>query len=272
MSVLSWSLPRENIVIFHRNAEADGGISQSVGVNSMKALVVDDEELAREEMRRLLGESRRFTEIVAAGTGEEALDLCKDHPPDAIFVDIQMPGLDGFEFIARMDHPVPIVITTAYSEYAVRAFESGVVDYLVKPIDPDRLRLTLDRISASLSGQPEEETKFALANEDRVFVRDAGRFWLVTIGDIEVLESCGNYTKIFFPGGPATIRKTLREFSERLDPHVFFRINRDHIVNVRKIVAVTPAHRGQLMIEMGPDAVFEMSRQQSAEFQRLMGL
>jgi two-component system LytT family response regulator len=238
----------------------------------MKALVVDDEELARDEMRRLLGESRRFTEIVSAGNGEEALGLCKEHPPDAVFVDIQMPGLDGFEFMARLDETVPIVITTAYSEYAVRAFESGVVDYLVKPIDPERLRVALDRISATLAGHPEEGAKFSLANEDRVFVRDGGRFWLVRIGDIEVLESCGNYTKIFFPTGPATIRKTLREFSERLDPHVFFRINRDRIVNVRKILAVTPSHRGQFQIEMGPDMVFEMSRQQSVEFQRLMGL
>jgi len=272
--MMTWpdTLMGENAVVFHRDSTADCDSHEDFGGNSMKALVVDDEELAREEMRRLLGESRRFTEIVAAGTGEEALDLCKDHPPDAIFVDIQMPGLDGFEFIARVDQPVPIVITTAYSEYAVRAFESGVVDYLVKPIDPERLLVALDRISASLSGQTGGETKFALANEDRVFVRDAGRFWLVTVGDIEVLESCGNYTKIFFPGGPATIRKTLREFSERLDPHAFFRINRDHIVNVRKIVRVTPAHRGQLMIEMGPDTQFEMSRQQSAEFQRLMGL
>jgi two-component system LytT family response regulator len=272
MNAMSEVLAADTATIFHRLSAEDYDRKEGSGPNSMKALVVDDEELAREEMRRLLGESRRFSEIVAAGTGEEALGLCKDHPPDAVFVDIQMPGLDGFEFIARMDHPVPIVITTAYSEYAVRAFESGVVDYLVKPIDPERLRLALDRISATISGQPEAETKFSLANEDRVFVRDAGRFWLLTIGDIEVLESCGNYTKIFFPGGPATIRKTLREFSERLDPHVFFRINRDHIVNVRKIVRVTPAHRGQLMIEMGPDAVFEMSRQQSAEFQRLMGL
>lgn len=238
----------------------------------MKALVVDDEELAREEMRRLLGESRKFTEILAASNGAEALNVCKEHLPDAVFVDIQMPGFDGFEFIGRMEHPVPIVITTAYSEYAVRAFESGVVDYLVKPIDPERLRVAIERISAMLAGHLEEETKFSLGSEDRVFVRDGGRFWLVTIGDIEVLESCGNYTKIFFPDGPATIRKTLREFSERLDPHIFFRINRDHIVNVRKIEKLTPSHRGQFQIDMGSDRVFEMSRQQSAEFQRLMGL
>ena len=266
--VASWS----NDAVFHRNLETGCDKNNGVGRFSMKALVVDDEELAREEMRRLLGESRKFTEIISARTGAEALDVCKDHPPDAVFVDIQMPGLDGFEFIARMDHPVPIVITTAYSEYAVRAFESGVVDYLVKPIDPERLRVAIDRISAMLAGHSTEDTKFSLANEDRVFVRDGGRFWLVTIGDIEVLESCGNYTKIFFPGGPATIRKTLREFSERLDPHVFFRISRDHIVNVRKIEKLTPSHRGQFQIEMGSNMVFEMSRQQSAEFQRLMGL
>lgn len=238
----------------------------------MKVLVVDDEELAREEMRRLLGETRRFEEILAAGNGAEALEVCKEHLPDAVFVDIQMPGLDGFEFLERMDRPVPIVVTTAYSEYAVRAFESGVVDYLVKPIDPERLRVTVERISGMRSGQVEEEAKDLLSVEDRVFVRDGGRFFLVTVGDIEVLESCGNYTKIFFPEGPVTIRKTLREFSERLDPHVFFRINRDHIVNVRKIEKLTPSHRGHFQIDMGAGRVFEMSRQQSVEFQRLMGL
>jgi two-component system, LytTR family, response regulator len=239
----------------------------------MKALVVDDEELARDEMSRLLTESRRFSEILTAGTGEEALGLCRDFSFDVVFVDIQMPGLDGFEFMAKLEHSVAIVITTAYSNHALRAFENGVVDYLVKPIEPDRLSMALDRISSKLEGHgAREETNFSLANEDRVFVRDSGRFWLVTIGDIEMLESCGNYTTLTFPGGPATIRKTLREFSERLDPHVFFRINRDRIVNVRKISRVTPAARGQLCIELGPGLVFEMSRQQAAEFQRLMGI
>lgn len=239
----------------------------------MKALVVDDEELAREEMHRLLDESRRCSEVLTAGSGEEALRLARIHHVDAMFVDIQMPGLDGFELMAKMESEIPIIITTAYSDYAVRAFESGVVDYLVKPIDPERLRVALDRISGSrTSGRETEEVKFSLANDDRVFVRDGGRFWLVTIGEIEMLESCGNYTKIHFPDGPATIRRTLREFSERLDPHVFFRINRERIVNLRKVEAVKSAGGGQLAVEMSGGCSYEMTRSHMVEFQRLMGL
>lgn len=268
-------LPRpQDMADFYRPISVDyGSLPFSHPISSMKALVVDDEELAREEMRRLLDESRRFSDIFTAGTGQEALECCRETPMDAVFVDIQMPGLDGFELMAKMEHTVPVVITTAYSDYAVRAFESGVVDYLVKPIEPERLRIAIDRIfSAQAAHDDPGDAKFSLANEDRVFVRDGGRFWLVTIGDIEMLESCGNYTKIIFPGGPALIRKTLREFSARLDPHIFFRINRERIVNVRKISGVASSPRGHLVIEMGPDHAFEMSRQQAVEFQRIMGL
>lgn len=239
------------------------------------ALVVDDEELAREEMRRLLTESGGFSEILLASGEKEALHLCQEHDLSAVFLDIEMPGCDGFQLLQEIGDELPVVFTTAHSEHAVQAFSAGVVDYLVKPIEPDRLEVALQRIASMLAGHPVQESvegEGRLSNRDRVFLRDGERFWLVTVEDIEMLETCGNYTKLFFPGGPALVRKTLKEFSERLDTRRFFRINRERVINIQKIVNIQSSPRGHLVILLANGESYEMSRHQTCEFQRRLAL
>lgn len=240
----------------------------------MKALVVDDELLARGEMERLLNETGRFSRIYLAGSGQEALEICSQNGVDAAFLDIEMPGMTGFELLTELkDDHIPIVFTTAHSDYAVRAYAEDVVDYLMKPVEPDRLALAVDRVVAWHSKSQSVAPNNSLLDEAcQVFLRDGNRVWLVTIRDIEMLETCGNYTKLFFPGGPALIRRPLKEFASRLEEKIFFRINRERVVNIRKIVEVTSSERGHLVIKMPNGDVYEMSRHQTAEFQRLMSL
>lgn len=245
-------------------------------IESMKALVVDDEELAREEMHRLLLASGQFSKIFLAATGQEALAFCEDDGMDAAFLDVEMPGMNGFQLLAALnDDYLPIVLTTAHSDYAVQAFAEGVVDYLVKPVEPDRLKTAIDRIVAwhtDVPPTPMENDEASLGLESQVFLRDGDRVWLVTVKDVEMLESCGNYTKLFFPGGPALIRRPLKEFASRLESKIFFRINRERVINVRKIVTVHTATRGHLELTMPDGKSYEMSRHQTIEFQRLMSL
>lgn len=241
----------------------------------MTALVIDDEELAREEMKRLLLENGRFDEIVLADGHAEALRLCEEHKIEAAFLDIEMPGHDGFKLLEELHQDIPVVFTTAHSEHAVHAFEAGVVDYLVKPIEPERLQVAIDRVFSQRAGAGHVEggaQTMPLQDSDRVFVRDGERFWLVTIRDIEMLETCGNYTKLFFPGGPALIRKALKDFVARLDPRLFFRINRERAINLQKIVQVEASPRGHIVIKMPNGENYEMSRNQTAEFQRRMAV
>lgn len=247
-------------------------------LDSMKALVVDDEELAREEMNRLLMESGRFSAVHLAGSGQEALAYCEQNGADVVFLDVEMPGIDGFQLLATLnDDRLPVVLTTAHSDYAVRAFAEGVVDYLVKPVEPERLRTAIERVvtwhSDQTSPSPEGPSDAMKLNaESQVFLRDGDRVWLVTVKDIEMLETCGNYTKLFFPGGPALIRRPLKEFAGRLEEKMFFRINRERVINIRKIVEVHASNRGHLVLKMPNGETYEMSRHQTAEFQHLMAL
>lgn len=246
-------------------------------LDSMKALVVDDEELAREEMYRLLTECGRFSKVLLAENGQQALTLCEEDGMDVAFLDIEMPGMDGFQLLGTLhDNQMPVILTTAHSDYAVRAFAEGVVDYLVKPVEPERLSIAIDRVVAWHAEDPASAAtspdNLMLDADSQVFLRDGERVWLVMVKDIEMLETCGNYTKLFFPGGPALIRRPLKEFSVRLNEKIFFRINRERVINIRKIVEVRASPRGHLVLEMPNNQIYEMSRHQTTEFQKLMAL
>lgn len=252
-------------------------IEVEFALDSMKALVVDDEELAREEMYRLLMESRRFSKVFLAGTAQQALTLGEQDGMDVAFLDIEMPGMDGFQLLGTLsDDRLPVVLTTAHADYAVRAFAEGVVDYLVKPVESERLSVAIDRVAAwhseaSASACSAAETSM-LEADSQVFLRDGEKVWLVTVKDIEMLEICGNYTKLFFPGGPALIRRPLKELAGRLKEKIFFRINRERVINIHKIVEVSASPRGHLALQMPNGETYEMSRHQTTEFQRLMAL
>ena len=228
----------------------------------MKALIVDDERLARAELKRLLA---AHTEIEIAGearNGEEALDQIAKLGPDLLFLDIQMPGMTGFELLERVDDVPQVIFTTAYDQYAIQAFEVNALDYLLKPIAPNRLAAAL----AKMRPRP-ERTRL-----EQVFVRDGDRCWIVRLPDIFLLESEGNYTRVCFGSERPLVRRSLNAFEEQLDPNVFFRAGRKEIINLKWIDKVDIGVNGSLMVTLRGGRTIEMSRRQSTRLREILSL
>lgn len=231
----------------------------------MRALLIDDERLARTELRRLL-EKHPDVEIAGeARNAEEALDLIARLEPELLFLDIQMPGCNGFELLAQLDRAPLVIFTTAFDEYALKAFEVNALDYLLKPVAPDRLAAALARV-ATVKPRP------AVAADQQIFVKDGDRCWFVAIRDIVLLESEGNYTRLFFGANRPLVLRSLNYLEERLDPAMFFRASRKHILNLKFIDGMDAWANGGFLVRLKGGFQVEMSRRQAQKFKEVMSL
>jgi two-component system, LytTR family, response regulator len=228
----------------------------------MKAVIVDDERMARKELQRLLRAHPDIEIVGEASAGEEALELVGRVAPDVVFLDIRMPGMSGFDFLERLDDVPQIVFTTAYDEYALKAFEVSALDYLLKPIAPERLASALGRL----------RPRVGPGRLEQVFVREGERCWLVRVSDIFLLESEGNYTRLYFRNERPLIPRSLASLGERLDPAVFFRAGRRHIVNLECVEQVESGISGNLLIKLPGGVTVGMSRRQSARLREALSL
>ena len=228
----------------------------------MTALVIDDERLARLELRRLLAAHPEIEIAGEARSGEEALALIAKLAPEVIFLDIQMPGMSGFDLLERLEDLPQVIFTTAYDEYALKAFEVNALDYLLKPVVPARLAAALARV------RPRTEP----SRLEQVFVRDGERCWIVRLPDIYLLESEGNYTRVNFAGERPLIRRSLNALEEQLDPAMFFRAGRKEIVNLKWIEKVDISVAGGLVVTLRGGRSIEMSRRQSSKLREILSL
>ncbi len=236
----------------------------------MKVIVIDDSRLARNELKRLLKEFDTITVEGEAANAIEAKEKIEELKPDLIFLDIQMPGKDGFELLQELEYLPEIVFTTAYDQYALRAFEFNALDYLQKPIEKDRL-------AASISRAAEKRGKAEIAGDllkptDQVFVKDGERCWFVQLKYVELFEVNGNYTKIYFEGFKPMVPRTLNYMESRLDPKSFFRANRQQIINLRWIERIEPWFSGSIRIYLKGGQEVDVSRRQSQRFKELMSI
>jgi two-component system LytT family response regulator len=173
----------------------------------MKALIVDDERRARDEMKRLLAPYSWIRIVGEASSVRDALEGIEQHDPEVVFLDIQMHKQDGFQLIQALPSPMPkIIFTTAYDEFAVRAFEVNALDYLLKPIAPDRLKMALAKLQEPSRIRPPE---LPLRENDRVFMRDGAKCWFVLVNAIRMLESEGDYTRVYFDDQRVMIYRTI---------------------------------------------------------------
>ena len=228
----------------------------------MKAIIIDDERLARAELRRLLAAHPEIEIAGEACNGDEALALIAQTSPDLLLLDVQMPGLTGFDVLERLDDVPQVIFTTAYDAYAIKAFEVNALDYLMKPIAPARLAAALAKVRPR-SGPTRLE---------RVFVRDGDRCWIVALPDIYLLESEGNYTRVCFNGQRPLIRRSLNALETQLDPAVFFRANRQQILNLKWIDKVDLGVAGGLSVTLRGGRAVEMSRRQSGRLREILSL
>jgi len=244
----------------------------------MRAIIIDDERLARTELRKLLQEFPEVEIVDEASNAEEGVQKIETHNPDLVFLDIQMPGKTGFEMLQELDHAPTVVFTTAYDDYALKAFEVNALDYLLKPIEPKRLADAIEKIRKVSNGQSIQRNSVSfsptsmLGEHDQVFVKDGERCWFVRLSEVRLFESVGNYAKVFFGPNKPLILKSLNALEERLDPKVFFRANRKHIVNLQMIEKVESYFNGGLLLELKGGEKIEVSRRQTVKFKEMMSL
>lgn len=242
----------------------------------MRAIIIDDERLARTELKKLLQDYPEVEVIDEAANADEGINKIDTLQPDLVFLDIQMPGKTGFDMLAELERAPHVIFTTAYDEYALKAFEVNALDYLLKPIEPKRLADAMQKLHVAETKEnhivPENFNQSILTEVDQVFVKDGERCWFVKLSDIRLFESVGNYAKVFFGANKPLILKSLNALEERLDPKTFFRANRKHIVNLRMIEKIEPYFNGGLLLELKGGEKIEVSRRQTVKFKEMMSL
>ncbi len=242
----------------------------------MKAIIVDDERLARNELKRLLENFPHIEVIAEAANTDEAAALLETMQPDVLFLDIQMPGKTGFEWLESWDGYLPeVIFTTAFDEYALKAFEVNALDYVLKPIGLARLSESIQKLDKRQVQQTRlgSTSNHVLGAQDQIFVKDGERCWFVRLDRVRLCESMGNYVRLFFDDQKTLVLKSLNALEERLDPKVFFRANRKHIINLNYIDKIEPWFSGGLQVTLsGKGEKIEISRRQSIRFKELLSL
>lgn len=239
----------------------------------MRTIIVDDERLARKELISLLEPHKNIEVIEEATDVDDAVEKISRLNPDLIFLDIQMPGKTGFDLLESLEHVPRVIFTTAYDEFALKAFEVNALDYLLKPIQQERLdeaisKLRLEERQTSVI----REERRSLGKEDQVFVKDGDKCWFVKLEDVRLFESDGNYIKVYFGNNKPMIHKSLNALDERLDDRTFFRASRKHIINLGWVENIDTWFNGGLLVQLKGGEKIEVSRRQAARFKEKMSL
>ena len=232
----------------------------------MRTIIVDDERLAREELKGLLAEYGDIEIIGEYKNTIEAKEAIERDAPDLVFMDIQMPGETGLQLLESMSNPPRTVFVTAYDEYAIKAFELNAYDYLMKPVDPERLSEVHKRLSEENKTPASVENSDVLRNGDKVLIKDGDKVWFIDVNDIRYYESEGNYVKVKFDTFRPLILRSLNSLEERMDEKMFFRANRKYLINLQHVVNIESWFNGGLQIELSCGTKIEISRRQTIKF------
>lgn len=236
----------------------------------MKAIIVDDERLARQELKNLLEAHREVEVIAECADAAEAKSKISELKPDIVFCDIQMPGKNGLELAEEISGAIEVVFITAHDEHAIKAFELNAFDYLLKPVQPDRLAETLRKFAVKESARGDNSGP--LHEKDMVFIKDGDRCWFVRLADVRLFESEGNYVRVYFDNNKPLILRSLNSLESRLNEKQFFRASRKHIINMSYVASVEPWFNGGLNVRMKDGREVEISRRQAVKLKEMMSL
>jgi len=254
-------------------------------VTPVRVAIADDEPLARERLRGMLKEREGYTIVAECNDGVEAAAALARHDIDLLFLDVQMPGLDGFQILESADaSPLPIIVfVTAFDDYALRAFDVSALDYLLKPFDRDRFERTLARVEERLTtrrapGIPEELRELlrslsATATPSHVSrfpVRTNGEIYFVRVEDVDWINAEGNYVALHTAGRTHLVRDTIKSLETRLDPAKFMRVHRSAIINVDRLRKLQPYFHGEYVITLQDGATLTSSRSYSERLRALL--
>lgn len=248
----------------------------------MKVAIIDDEPLARDELRRMLRVHPEVRIVAEAANVAEGLRAISQEAPDLLFLDIQMPDGSGFDLLAALDVAPAVIFTTAYDRYAIRAFDVNALDYLLKPIEDERLAQALQKAMRGAAGvmaapaqgqdlqaEPKPDQPLSPAAADgKVFIQDGERCWFVELERIMLFESEGNYTRVYFDQHRPLMLRSLVQLEARLDPARFVRTSRSQIVNMRFVAEMTPSPAGGLVLALQNGMRVAMSRRRSTAFKQ----
>ncbi len=233
----------------------------------MTVIIIDDSRLARKELKRLISMKPSVEIIGEAANAQQAKIIIDEKKPDVIFLDIQMPGKSGFDLLEELTYMPRVIFTTAYDQYAIKAFEVNALDYLLKPIDEARLSEAMLKIAIPDSTVTKQGEPYLT---DQFFIKDGNRCWFVKLKEIKYFEVDGNYSKVCFKNESPMIPRTLNYLEKKLDPTVFFRANRKQIINLEWILKIETWFNGKLKVVLKDKTKIDVSRRQAGKLKELM--
>jgi len=235
----------------------------------IRTLIVDDERLARSELRRLLAAHPEVEIVGEAANAEDAVQQITALQPDLLLLDVQMPGGSGFDLLQALDAAPDVIFTTAFDQYALRAFEVNALDYLQKPIQAHRLASALQRAAQRLGGPAAPQLA---SRPQKLFIKDGDHCWFVGLDQIRLFESEGNYTRVHFSAHQPLMLRSLNQLEQRLDPARFFRASRRHIVNLDYVTQMAPSESGGLSLTLEDGQSVDVSRRRAVLLKELAAL
>lgn len=235
----------------------------------IKTILIDDEPLAIAELQSMLKVFPEIEVIASANDAGEAIERINELNPQLIFLDINMPGKNGFELLGELPQAPEVIFVTAYDQYAIKAFEVNALDYVLKPVNPDRLREAVSKVIRK-SSRPAESTELDV--NKRIFIKDGEQCFFVPIHQIFYIESVGNYVRLFFRDKKAMLHRSLNYMEEKLPQEHFFRTSRQEIININFIKNIVPYFSNTLQVELESGLKIDLSQRQSVKFKEKMGI
>ena len=237
---------------------------------AIKTLLIDDEPLALAELQNML---MLYTDIEVIGTAadsREALKKIETYQPQLLFLDINMPGKSGFEMLEELEEAPHVIFVTAYDQFAIKAFEVNALDYILKPVNTDRLAESIEKVRKQIALIPKNDNKLSI--DKRIFIKDGELCFFVPLAEVVLIESVGNYARVFYQNKKPLLHKSLNYLEEKLPDTHFFRAGRQHIININFIKNIYPFLNSTLQVEMQNGARIDISQRQSVKFKELMGV
>jgi two-component system, LytTR family, response regulator len=242
----------------------------------MKAIIIDDEPLARSLVKEYLQAYKNIELVEECNDGFEGVKAIQQHNPDIIFLDIQMPKINGFEMLELIDNPPHVIFTTAFEEYAVKAFETYALDYLLKPFSKDRFDKCIQKLLQQKSVIQTEALLETAAQtpvqNNRIVVKDGGKIKIIPVGQVQYLEAADDYVKIHISEGSFLKKKTMQYFEQLLQPHHFVRIHRSFIINTQLITRIDPYEKESHLVLLTSGAKLPVSKAGYLKLKEMLGI
>jgi two-component system LytT family response regulator len=240
----------------------------------IKAIIIDDEPLARFLLREMLQAYPQIAIVQECSDGFDGIKGVQQHQPQLLFLDIQMPKLNGFEMLELLDQPPAVIFTTAFDEYALKAFEANAIDYLLKPFSKERFDKALQKFLQQEQHEPKAlpDTPVLPEQSQRVVVKTGGKIKIIPVGDILYLEAADDYVKLVTAEGQFLKNKTMGYFEKALDPRLFVRTHRSYIINVQQITRIEPHEKESYMGILKTSAQVPVSKAGYQKLKTVLGI